>query len=125
MASDLIAKSNEPRQRIPKLTVKETIPEDAAITTSLSQDLQQPPARSSVASSAFEQPPNSPPPKTSFASESAQLLSSSSASGTMNSKANGPLSKKKKKVLDFLSVREPSTKAWEQFAEAEREKAKS
>lgn len=120
MASDVITKSNDPPQRIPKLAVRNRIPENEA-TAPPSTDEPVLVSRFSVASTEYDQPLASPPPKTSFASEGAPLLSGSSE--TTTSKAS-TASSKKNKVFSFLKLQEPSTKAWAEFAEAEKAKAK-
>ena len=124
MASDIIAKPNEPTSprapRIPKLAVRNRIPENEAV-SSPSTDEPVLVSRFSVASSEYEPPLASPPPKTSFTSDGATLLNSSSE--TTNSKTS-TVSAKKNKVFSFLKLQEPSTKAWAEFAEAEKAKAK-
>lgn len=124
MNSDIIAKPNEPTSprapRIPKLAVRNRIPENEPV-ASLSPNDPVLVSRFSVASSEYDPHPASPPPKSSFASDGATLLNSSSE--TTHSKAS-TVSAKKNKVFSFLKLQEPSSKAWAEFAEAEKARAK-
>ena len=123
--TDLTAQS--PPARIPKLKYRNPLPaEQVSLSSRISQDTAQPPLQRylSTTSSDVSSSPQRPSFETSASTTSSSLASTPSSNLSSNdSKTSSKKKKKSNSVFGFLSLKEPSQVALEQFAEQQRKQS--
>ncbi|XPS70603.1 hypothetical protein M3J09_002811 [Ascochyta lentis] len=119
--TDLTAQS--PPARIPKLKYRNPLPADQiSLSSQTSQDTTQPPLqrRTSTTSSDIPSSPYRPSFETTASTTSSSLASTPSSNSSSHDSKTSKKKKKSNSVFGFLSLKEPSQVALEQFAEQQR-----
>ncbi|KAF3001281.1 hypothetical protein E8E13_004317 [Curvularia kusanoi] len=123
--TDLTAQSPRAGPRVPKLKYRNPLPPDQiSLSSHISlQDTTRPPLQRQISTTSSEVPPSTPSRPSFETSASATSSSVASITSSASSSNESKTSKKKKKsssVFGFLSLKEPSQVALEQFAEQQR-----
>ncbi|KAH6638178.1 hypothetical protein C7974DRAFT_155781 [Boeremia exigua] len=123
MASDLTTQSPPAGPRIPKLKYRNPLPPDQISLSSQvsSQESTRPPTQRQASAASSEFPPSPCRPSFETAASTTSSLASTPSSHSSSNDSKAPKKKKKSNsVFGFLSLKEPSQAAFEQFAEQQR-----
>ncbi|KAF2626823.1 hypothetical protein BU25DRAFT_411349 [Macroventuria anomochaeta] len=121
--TDLTAQSPPAAARIPKLKYRNPLPADQiSLSLQNSQEVTQPSLQRQTSATSSDVPPSPYPPslETTASTTSSSLASTPSSNSSSNDSKTSKKKKKSNSVFGFLSLKEPSQVALEQFAEQQR-----
>ena len=122
--TDLTAQSPPAAPRIPKLKYRNPLPagDQISLSSQTSQETPRPPLQRQTSATSSDVPPSPYRPsfETTASTTSSSLASTPSSTSSSNDSKTSKKKKKSNSVFGFLSLKEPSQAALEQFAEQQR-----